>query len=358
MNTQMKESFMKERREFLKFYDSNEYEKIVPESDEKKKKNPPLFQQPFPEEAELIDLIPPEEFTIGSAPFLDLVNSRKSRRKFTEESISLEELAFLLWSTQGVKRILKSGLGVFRTVPSSGAKSPFETYLVVNRVEGLEAGLYRYISFTHQLMFIKQIDDVEETLGELAYNQKFVGRAAVVFYWTAVPYRTEWRYTILSHKFIAIDLGIVCQNLYMACEAINLGTVAVGYYEQNKLDELFELNPEEEFVVLHAPVGKYVKQKELKEFFKYPKKETTLDDLKKLTGKYKRNNEIEFIIKEENLLVKIGDWEEILTAYNQTEFTGEFSARAFSFELSKDGKPKKLVILSLDDEIKEFEYLE
>ena len=349
---------MDSNRKFLQFFDSEDYEKVVPQSDEKKKIKPPLFQQPFPEDVKLIDLIPPDEFKIGKIPFLDLVNNRKSRRKFTDESLSLEELSFLLWSTQGVKRILKSGLGVFRTVPSSGAKSPFETYLVVNRVEGLDPGLYRYISFSHQLMFIKQIDDAEKTISELAYNQNFVGKASIIFYWIAVPYRTEWRYTILSHKFIAIDLGIVCQNLYMACEAINLGTVAVGYYEQNKLDKLLELNTEEEFVVLHAPVGKYVKDKKLSEFFKYPKKEAKLEDMKKLTGKYKRKNEIEFVIKNENLVIKVGEFEEILESYNDVEFIGEFSARAYRFELSEKGRPEKLVILSLEDEIKEFKYLE
>ena len=72
----------------------------------------------------------------------------------------------------------------------------------------------------------------------------------------AIPYRTEWRYTILAHKFIAVDLGHVCENLYLACEAINLGTVAIGYYEQNKFDALLELDGKDEFVALIAPVGK------------------------------------------------------------------------------------------------------
>jgi len=349
---------MKSNRKFLQFFDSEDYEKAVPQSDEQKKINPPLFQQPYPDDAELIDLIPPEEFTIGNEPFLDLVNSRMSRRKYTEEPLLLEELSFLLWCTQGIKRVLKSGLGVKRTVPSAGAKSPFETYLVVNRVEGLEPGLYRYISFTHQLMFIKQIDDAEMKMGELAHNQKFVGRASVIFYWTAVPYRTEWRYTILSHKFIAVDLGIVSQSLYMACEAINLGTVAIGYYEQNKLDKLFELNTEEEFVVLIAPVGKYVKEKKLAEFFKNPKKEVNPEDLTKLTGKYKRKNLIEFFIKDENLVIRIGEFEEILEPYNEMEFIGEYSARAFRFQFSKEGKPEKVVVLTTEDEIKEFDYSE
>ena len=349
---------MKSNRKFLYFFDSEDYDTEVPKSDEQKKIDPPLFQQPYPEDAKLIDLIPPEEFTIGKTPFLDLVNSRKSRRKYTDDPLLLKELSFLLWCTQGVKRVLKSGVGVKRTVPSAGAKSPFETYLAVNRVEGLEPGLYRYISFTHQLMFIKQIDDAENKMGELAFNQNFVGRAPVIFYWTAVPYRTEWRYSILSHKFIAVDLGIVCQNLYMACEAINLGTVAIGYYEQNKLDELFELNSEEEFMILLAPVGKYVKEKKLSEFFKDPKKDVKPEELTKLVGKYKRKNLIEFIVKDDNLVIKIEDFEEILETYNEMEFIGEFSSRALRFEFSEKGKPEKVVVLTAEDEIIEFGYLE
>ncbi|TFG95867.1 SagB/ThcOx family dehydrogenase [Candidatus Thorarchaeota archaeon] len=349
---------MKERRKFLHFFDSEEYKEVVPESDEQKKVSPPLFQQPYPEDSPLIDLIPPNDFTIGKAPFLDLVNHRQSRRKYTSEPLTLEELSFLLWSTQGVKQVLRSGSGVKRTVPSAGAKSPLETYLVINRVTGLEPGLYRYISFSHKLLFIKRIDNAEETMGKLSFEQMFVGKAPVIFCWTAVPYRTEWRYTILSHKFIAIDLGIVCQNLYLACEAINLGTVAIGYYEQNKLDELFDLNTDEEFVVLLAPVGRYRKQKKLTEFFKYPKKEVTLVSLKKLEGKYKRKNLVEFIVKNDHLVIKIGEFEEILEPYNEIEFIGEMSARAMRFEFTKEGKPEKVVVLNAEDEEFELECAE
>lgn len=348
---------MKERRKFLHFFDSEEYEEVVPESDEKKKIAPPLFQQPYPDDASLIDLISPDEFKIGMTPFLDLVNNRKSRRKYTSAPLTLEELSFLLWSTQGVKTVLKSGRGVRRTVPSAGAKSPLETYLVINRIEGLEPGLYRYISFTHQLLYIKKIENAEETMGKLSFDQKFVGTAPVIFCWTAVPYRTEWRYTILSHKFIAIDLGIVCQNLYMACEAINLGTVAIGYYEQNKLDNLFDLKTDEEFVVLLAPVGRYRKEKKLTEFFKYAKKQVTPESLLRLEGNYKRKNLVEFMVKDSQLVVKIGEFEEILDPYNEFEFIGENSARAMRFEFTKEGKPGKVVVLTAEDEEIELEYV-
>ncbi len=347
---------MNERRKFLHFYDSEEYKEVVPESDEQKKVAAPLFQQPFPEGCPLFDLIPPDKITIGRAPFLDLVNRRKSRRRYTSDPLTLEELSFLLWSTQGVKEVLKSGRGVKRTVPSAGAKSPLETYLVINRVGDLKPGLYRYISFSHQLLFIKEIEEAEEKMGKLAFDQKFVGTAPVIFCWTAVPYRTEWRYTILSHKFIAIDLGIVCQNLYLACEAIDLGTVAIGYYEQHKLDELFDLNTDEEFVVLLAPVGRYPKEKKLNEFFKYPKKKVAPENLKRLEGKYKRNNLVEFFVKDNNLVIRIGEFEEILVPYNEFEFIAENSARALRFEFEED-RPVRVVALTAEDEEIELNYV-
>ena len=247
---------MESNRRFLHFFDKDEYEKLVPESDEKKKKPFPLFQKDYDQNTKLIDLIPPENFKIGKNSFLDVINKRMSRRNYTDEALNLEELSFLLWCTQGVKKTFKDKAGVLRTVPSAGAKSPFETYLIINRVVGIEPGLYRYISFTHKLLFIKSIEDVERKIGELTYDQKFVGKGAVIFCWVAIPYRTEWRYTILAHKFIAIDLGLVTENLYLACEAIDLGTVAIGYYEQKKFDSLLEIDGKDEFAVLVAPVGK------------------------------------------------------------------------------------------------------
>jgi SagB-type dehydrogenase family enzyme len=247
---------MKNNRNFLRFFDKVEYDKVVPESDEEKNMPFPLFQKEYPKDANLVELISPENFKIGKTPFLDVLNRRMSRRKYTAEYLTLEELSFLLWCTQGVKQIVKNRPGVLRTVPSAGAKSPFETYLIINRVDGLEPGLYRYISFTHKLLFIKSIKDAEEKIGELSYDQKFVGKGAVVFCWVTIPYRSEWRYTILAHKFIAVDLGHVSENLYLGCEAINLGTVAIGYYAQNKFDALLELDGKDEFVVLIAPVGK------------------------------------------------------------------------------------------------------
>jgi SagB-type dehydrogenase family enzyme len=247
---------MKDQRNMLKMWDAERYGKEFPKTDQQKELQQPPIQKEYPPDAPLIDLIPPEKITAGNVPIRDIINKRRSHRKFTEEPLTLEELSFLLWSTQGVRRLSRSGRLIRRTVPSAGARHTFETYLVINRVESLKPGLYRYISLEHKLMFVKAIENAEELIGKLSYDQSFIGKGAVIFYWITVPYRMEWRYSLLSSKFIALGAGHVCQNLYLACEAINAGTVAIGYYDQNKVDEFLGVDGKNEFTIYVAPVGK------------------------------------------------------------------------------------------------------
>jgi len=78
----------------------------------------------------------------------------------------------------------------------------------------------------------------------------------VTFVWTALPYRAEWRYTTSAHRVILMDAGHVCQNLYLAVEAIGCGTCAVAAYHQDLMDELVKVDGKDEFTVYMAPVGK------------------------------------------------------------------------------------------------------
>lgn len=197
--------------------------------------------------------------------FLNLINTRTSKRKYTQEPLALEELAFLLWSTQGVKQVLGNNKATMRTVPSAGARHPFETYVLVNQVEGLTKGLYHYLALDHKLEFIKEFDNQSDRITEATWGQAFLGNAAVDFIWTAIPYRCEWRYTMDAHKYILLDAGHVCQNLYLASEAIGCGTCAIGAYDQTLTDALLDLDSkpsyetDNEFVVCLASVGKVEK---------------------------------------------------------------------------------------------------
>jgi len=241
-------------REFLK--DSIRLEIDFSQTDQSRGVCPPPVQKPYAADAKRIDLVAPGQWR--NIPGVDLetaIGRRESRRGYAAEPLALEELSFLLWATQGVRRQLDAGTAL-RTVPSAGARHALETYLCVFRVEGLDRGFYRYLPLEHQLLFEFAEAHAERRITEATLGQSFVARAAAVFLWTAIPYRMEWRYGLAAHKVIAVDAGHVCQNLYLACEAIGAGTCAVAAYHQQRIDELLRVDGKEEFTLYLAPVGK------------------------------------------------------------------------------------------------------
>ena len=216
---------------------------------------PPL-QKAYAPDALLIDLPSPREVALGPTDLFELIGRRQSRREYSDKPITLQELSFLLWATQGVKRIVRDGFATLRTVPSGGSRHAFETYLAVNRVVGLEPGIYRYLALEHKLIHVSSPPDLPAKVGKACFGQDFAGTAAAVFFWSCIPYRCEWRYAVAAHKTLAQDSGHVCQNLYIACEALGLGTVAIGSYHQETADALCGLDGTDEFVIYAAPVGR------------------------------------------------------------------------------------------------------
>jgi SagB-type dehydrogenase family enzyme len=237
----------------------------------------PLQEEPPAPEDCVIDLPPPDslfggkaadaDFSGASAPaaapgsespelgraalLYSLLHNRKSRRKYSADPLALGELSYLLWAIEGVKE--NRGKFSFRTTPSGGARHPLDIYVFAHKIQGLNVGLYRYLPVEHQLVLERQGDD-SEALNE-ALNGQF-WKAACIVIWAAVPYRSEWRYGKAADKLVALDAGHSCQNLYLACESLGLGTCAIGAYDQEKLDAYLGLDGEDMFALYVAPVGR------------------------------------------------------------------------------------------------------
>jgi len=244
---------MEAYRRFLKAYWWDERDKS--ETDLKRGIPAPPVQKLGPEDRPRIALVPPRELEIGVMPVVQAIRDRKSHRKFKAEPLTKDELSFLLWAVQGMRGEADER-GMKRTVPSAGSRHPFETYLLVNRVVGLEPGVYRYCPLEHELSFLVPDNDLPRKVSDGCRGQAFVGQSPVVFVWTVVPYRSEWRYLMVAPKMIALDAGHVCQNLYIASTAIGAGTCAIGLYDQDKMDALLGVDGKDEFVIYAAPVGK------------------------------------------------------------------------------------------------------
>lgn len=217
---------------------------------------PPPMEKPCRADAARTVLPAPGRWSgVSPVPVEQAIARRESRRRFGHEPLTLDELSFLLWSTQGVRRSLGHGV-TLRTVPSAGSRHAFETYVVTLRVASLDIGVYRYLPSEHEIVLEFADPEADERIVEAAHGQSFAGSAAAVFVWTAIPARMEWRYGDASYKVIALDAGHVCQNLYLACECIGAGTCAIAAYRQDLMDSFLRVDGEDEFSVYLAPVGR------------------------------------------------------------------------------------------------------
>lgn len=242
-----------ENRKFMK---SNFKELDGIETDQEKKLPQPPLQKPYDEDAYITDLPRVEDSFIKNNELYTCLKERRSRRKYSTESITIQELSFILWASQGVDKISGNNYATLRPVASGGARHPFETYLLINKVEGVRPGVYRYLALTHQLLFMFEDKNMMDAFVKVTSGQTFVKDCAVGFIWSCIPYRGEWRYDISAHKTMLLDAGHLCQNLYIACEAVGCGTCAIAAYDQEYADEYLKLDGNNEFTVYMAPVGK------------------------------------------------------------------------------------------------------
>ncbi len=242
------------QREFLK--DSLRLAIDFRFTDQRMGVEPPAIQKPPRPEQPLFKL--PSHADRGSLRATSLyaaISERRSHRRFATEPLDLTELSFLLWASQGIRDELGPGTAL-RTVPSAGCRHPFESYLLVKNVTDLEPGVYRYLPREHALVLERTDADLIEKLPPATLGQMFTAAAAVTFVWTCIPYRTEWRYHTAAHRVILMDVGHVCQNLYLAAAAVGSGTCAIAAFHQELMDQLVGVDGKDEFVIYLAPVGK------------------------------------------------------------------------------------------------------
>ncbi|MBN1348486.1 SagB/ThcOx family dehydrogenase [candidate division KSB1 bacterium] len=215
----------------------------------------PSVQKDPPANARLIDL-PRFDYEANDlrTPLPRIIESRASRRDYSNGVFSQHELSFLLWATQGVK---KSTAGyTLRTVPSAGARHPLETYLAINRVENLLPGLFHYLPISHKIYQIKEDSSFSHKLALACLEQEIFRTCAVAFIWTAVIERSRWKYQQRAFRYIYLDAGHVCQNLYLACETLGAGCCAVAAFDDDAVNQLLDLDVNEAFVIYLATVGK------------------------------------------------------------------------------------------------------
>lgn len=246
------------------FMEATKYRNLG-ETDEEKGFPHPDLELEYDQCKGLIDLPSPLNIETSPLTLREAIEERISVRTYLEEKLTLTELSWLLWCTQGVKEVVDRP-ATLRTVPSAGARHPFETYLLINRVDTLKPGLYRFLASRNKLQEVKTNEGLGEKIAEANWSIEMLNSSAVIFIWVAIRYRMTYRYGNRGFRYLHLDAGHVCQNLYLSALAIDCGTCAVGGFYDDKVNALLNLDGEEHFVIYMATVGKTcVKRAHLKE---------------------------------------------------------------------------------------------
>ena len=228
---------------------------FMEKTDQMKGLSQPPLELAFDETDKFIDLPDPKVIEVKPIPVKEAIENRESLRSYANKSLALDELSYVLWCIQGVKDVMP-GKATFRTVPSAGARHAFEIYPLVNNVEGLQPGLYRFLALEHKLIVINLYQDTANQIAAGCMNQSFVQTSAVTFIWTAVTARMKWRYGERGYRYLHLDAGHACQNLYLSAETIDCGVCAIAAFYDDKLNSALGIDGEEQFTIYVAALGK------------------------------------------------------------------------------------------------------
>jgi len=185
----------------------------------------------------------PAPVLVGRMSLEEAIAQRRSLRRFTDQRLTLAQIAQLCWAGQGITDPDRG----FRAAPSAGALYPIELYVVtadgVDHYRPKGPALLRVIS-----------GDVRRALQKAALEQRPVGDAPACVVIAAVVQRCARKYERRAERYCYLEAGHVAQNILLQATALNLGGVTIGAFEDDKVAALLKL-PKDHRVLYLLPIG-------------------------------------------------------------------------------------------------------
>jgi SagB-type dehydrogenase family enzyme len=199
-----------------------------------------------------ITTLPSPQLT-GNISVEEAIQNRRSIRKFSNESISINNVSQILWAAQGITDNQSS----LRAAPSAGQVYPLEIYLITGSegVSGLDEGVYHYVPSNNTLEKIIN-GDLRADLSSIANGQPWVKQAPINILITGNYMKMINKYNDkeLCTRFVDLEAGHVGENIYLQSETMGLVTVSLGSFNETQLIQLIQL-PGNETPIYIFPVG-------------------------------------------------------------------------------------------------------
>ena len=176
---------------------------------------------------------------VGAPPGMSVAQAleqRRSLREYADRAMTAEELAWVIRAATGI-----TSTQGYRAAPSAGALYPVETYVAVNRVEGIDPGVY-HVDVRAQALEPVRRGSAAGDLMVAGLGQGFLREAPVVLVLTGVFQRSRWKYRARHYRYVCWEGGHVAQNVYLAAEAAGLGACMVGAFLDGMVNDLVRVD--------------------------------------------------------------------------------------------------------------------
>ena len=171
--------------------------------------------------------------------FLALAARRVTCREFNGDNIPLDGLAACLYAGVGFRGSLDLPQGrlPLKLTPSGGARNPFECYLLVRVVEGLEPGIYHYSGPDHSLR--RETEKRVPKFSTVLSNQEWSDDASAVILLVARLERVMQMYRKPSaYSNVLIEAGHIAQNIILAATESGIGSAPVIALDHDLAEEI------------------------------------------------------------------------------------------------------------------------
>jgi len=180
------------------------------------------------------------------------IQKRASVRSFSEKALNLEQLAQILLSTNGITQ--QRGGIARRAIPSGGALYALDVYIIADNVESLTDGLYHFQVSDTSLELIEE-GDLSDAICNAANQQRAVGLSPLTVILTARFDRMTKKYADRGYRYVYIEAGAACENIYLQATSLGMGTVAVGAFNDDAANKLLGIDGLNEATLLIMPIG-------------------------------------------------------------------------------------------------------
>jgi SagB-type dehydrogenase family enzyme len=187
--------------------------------------------------------------TNGALSVEQAIAQRRSIRQYKQLPLSIDTIAQLLWAAQGITHDTLKRAVPSAAVPDGGPLYPLELYLVAKNITGLAAGVYHYIVQKHALE-----QCVSEDVSACLSSQPCVMQAMASIVICGDYERIGRAYPEQAQRYTHMEVGMAAENLYLQSQALNVGTVFVGHFDEKAVHALLAL-PAKEQPLCIMPLG-------------------------------------------------------------------------------------------------------